>query len=366
MRASHRPPDTTLLILLAAIVIFGLIALSSASTVIAYQQYHDSAHLLKRQLLSVLLGVLMFSVTYAIDYRILRRFAVPLMILSIALLVAVFVPGLGQELLGAKRWINIGPLFFQPSEFVKLMFLIYLAAWLEDRSRRLADRTAGLWPFLAILGIIALLIIQQPDIGTMAIIAATALSCYFVAGAPYRDLGLIGALGAGAFYLLVQSAPYRAQRFLVFLNPQLDPQGVGYHINQSLLAIGSGGMFGLGLGHSRQKFNYLPEAAGDSIFAVIAEELGLIVVIMLIALFVAFTIRGLTIARQAPDAFGRILAAGIAMWIGFQAFLNIGALSGLLPLTGVPLPFISFGGTSLMTSFAAVGILANISRRSRA
>lgn len=365
MTRTARQLDTTLLLIVVAILAFGLIALSSASTVVAYQAYGDSTYFLKRQLLSVLIGLLVFSVTVRVDYRQWRIVAFPLLVLSIGLLVAVFVPGLGRELLGARRWIQLGPLFFQPAELVKLMFLIYLAVWLSERGHRIRDRAYGLWPFLAILSTITLLIISQPDIGTMAIIVLIALSSYFVAGAPVRDLVMIGGFAVAAFTLLIKTAPYRTARFLVFLNPQLDPQGIGYHINQALLAIGSGGLFGLGLGHSRQKFDYLPEAASDSIFAIVAEELGFIVVIGLLALFAAFVVRGYRVARQAPDEFGRILATGITTWFGFQAFINIGALTGILPLTGIPLPFVSYGGTALITSCAAIGVLVNISRYAR-
>ncbi|MBI4090105.1 MAG: putative lipid II flippase FtsW [Candidatus Kerfeldbacteria bacterium] len=365
MNRTARPIDTTLLLIVAAILVFGLIALSSASTVVAYQEYGDSTYFLKRQLLSVLIGILVFSVAVRIDYRQWRAVAFPLLVLSIGLLVAVFVPGLGRELLGAKRWIQIGSVFFQPAELVKLMFLVYLAGWLSERGHRIHDRAYGLWPFLAILSTITLLIISQPDIGTMTIIALIALSSYFVAGAPLRDIAMIGVFAVAAFAVLIKTAGYRVNRFLVFLNPQLDPQGIGYHINQALLAIGSGGLFGLGLGHSRQKFDYLPEAASDSIFAIVAEELGFIVVVGLLALFVAFVLRGYRVARHAPDEFGRILAAGITTWFGFQAFINIGALTGVLPLTGIPLPFVSYGGTALITSCAAIGVLANISRYAR-
>lgn len=360
-----RRPDTTLLLTVGALVVFGLIVLSSASTVIGFQQYGDSTYFLKHQVVSVLIGVLAFTVFYKIDYRSWKRFAFPLLLVSVGLLVAVFMPGIGLELLGARRWISIGPIFFQPAEIVKLTFLIYLSVWLEARERKIHDRSFGLWPFLALLGTITLLVVKQPDVGTMSIIAIIALTSYFVAGAPLRDFALISGLAVAAFILLIKTAPYRAARFFVFLNPELDPQGVGYHINQALLAIGSGGIFGVGLGHSRQKFNYLPEVAGDSIFAVIAEELGFIIAVGVLTLFVVFMVRGYRIARNAPDEFGRILAAGITSWFGFQALINVGALSGILPLTGIPLPFISYGGTALITSFSALGILMNISRHAR-
>lgn len=357
--------DSTLVMIVAALVIFGLIVLSSASTVIGYEQYRDSNFFLKRQFMSVLIGVLAFSFTSRVDYRVWKKFAFPMLVASSILLLAVFIPGIGRELLGAKRWIGFGRFVFQPAEFVKLMFLLYLARWLEGRRLKLHDPSYGLWPFVIILSTISLLVMSQPDIGTMTIIGMTALASYFIAGAPLRDFFLISIGAIVVFFFLIKAAAYRVARFLVFLNPQLDPQGIGYHINQALLAIGSGGIFGLGLGHSRQKFNYLPEAAGDSIFAIIAEELGFVVAVGVIVFFAAFIFRGYRIARDASDDFGKILAGGITTWIGFQALINIGALSGLLPLTGIPLPFISYGGSALVTSFAAVGILANISRSSK-
>lgn len=365
MNRSSRLPDVILLLLIATLIVIGLIILSSASTVIGFLQHHDSLYFLKQQALSMLFGIVVFLVMLRIDYRFWRRFSFPLFVLSVILLVAVFIPGIGRSYLGAHRWISIGPRIFQPAEIVKLTFLIYLADWLDRRGRRLTDRLHGLWPFLTLVGTVTLLIVRQPDIGTMAVIGIIAVSSYFVAGAPLRDLTLIAGILIGGFVILLKTATYRAARFLVFLNPQLDPQGVGYHINQALLAIGSGGLFGLGLGHSLQKYNYLPEVAGDSIFAIAAEELGFFLAVGIIVLFIAFMFRGFLIAKNAPDGFGKILATGITTWFGFQALVNIAALSGILPLTGIPLPFISYGGSSMVTSLAAVGILANISRHMR-
>jgi len=202
----------------------------------------------------------------------------------------------------------------------------------------------------------------QPDLGTMSVIIASAIAVYFIAGARWRHLAAIGVAGITLFWILIKSAPYRMARFTVFLNPELDPQGIGYQINQALLAIGSGGLFGRGLGKSIQKYNYLPEATGDSIFAIVAEELGFIRVLALIALFVFLTIRGFIIAKRAPDVFGKLVATGITAWIAFQAFINMAAMVALVPLTGIPLPFVSYGGTALLFTLAAVGILINISK----
>lgn len=356
--------DTTFLVLLGVLVIFGLIALSSASSVIGYQLHDgDTYWYLKHQLLyGGLIGGVAFFVMSKIDYHYWRQHAFSIAVVSIILLLAVFTP-LGFEALGARRWIAIGGFTFQPSEVVKLSFLIYLAAWLEKQGRQVHDTHYGFSPFMMMLGALVLLIaIAQKDLGTTIVIAVISIVMYFIAGAPWKHLGAIFVGGVAAFFVLIKIAPYRAARLTTFLNPELDPQGIGYHINQALLAVGSGGFFGLGLGRSRQKFNYLPEVVTDSIYAIIAEELGFVVAFGLILLFLALTLQALRIAKGAPDAFGKYMAVGIATWIGFQAFVNIGAMLSLLPLTGITLPFISYGSTSMIMLMAAAGLLASISR----
>lgn len=363
-RGGHQP-DYFLITIVAIIIIFGLVMLSSASSVEAFQKYGDANYFLKKQLISFVFGIFAFFFMSRIDYRYWKRFAFPLMIVTIILLISVFIPGLGTGLLGAKRWVTIGPLFFQPAEIVKITFLIYLATWLEKRGQGIKDISTGFIPFVVILAVITFLVMKQPDLGTMIVIAVIAVSSYLVAGAPFLHIAWLGLGAAGLLALLIKIAPYRMQRFTVFLNPELDPQGIGYHINQALLAIGSGGLLGLGLGHSRQKFNYLPQASSDSIFAVIAEELGFIIVVILILLFLTFMFRGFKIARSAPDQYGKILAAGITAWFTFQALINIGSMTAVLPLTGIPLPLISAGGSALVVSLAAIGILVNISRQTK-
>ncbi len=365
MHRGEKQPDYFLITIVAIIVIFGLVMLSSASSVEGYQKFDDPNHFIKNQLFSFIIGIFAFVFMTRFDYRNLKKFALLIIIITIFLLISVFLPGLGTDLLGAKRWVTIGPIFFQPSEIVKLTFLIYLATWLEKRGDDIKDSSAGLAPFVIILVGVLGLIMLQPDLGTMTVMGVIAMSCYLVAGAPVLHLAGIGLGAAGTITLLVKLAPYRVERFMVFLNPELDPQGIGYHINQAFLAIGSGGLLGLGLGHSRQKFNYLPQASSDSIFAVIAEELGFIFAVMLIVLFLIFMFRGFKIAKGAPDKFGKIMATGITSWFIFQALMNIGAMTGILPLTGIPLPFISQGGSALVVSLAAVGILVNISKYSK-
>lgn len=302
-----------------------------------------------------------------IDYRKLKKLALPFLAVSVILLLLVFIPGLGAGYGSAKSWINILGMSLQPSEIVKLTFLIYLAAWLGPKrgGREMQDTGTSFIPFIIVFGVIVLLMVLQPDIGTLSVIAIISLIVYFAAGAPLSHLGWITGGGIALFLLLIKIAPYRTARLVTFLHPELDPQGIGYQINQALLAIGSGGIFGLGLGLSRQKFQYLPEVAGDSIFAIIAEELGFIFIILFITALIFLAIRGFKIAKNAPDGFGRLLAIGITSWFVLQSFVNIGAMAGILPLTGIPLPFVSYGGTALTICLAAAGIMANISKYSK-
>ncbi|MEK7158690.1 MAG: putative lipid II flippase FtsW [Patescibacteria group bacterium] len=366
-RGNIHSADSVLLATLFGLVIFGLIALSSASTVAGYENFRDSNYYVWHQILyGVLIGSAGFWIASRVDYHRWKQFAVPLILFTILALIAVLIPGIGFEYGGARRWIDFGFFFVQPSEIAKLTFLLYLATWFESRGKQhVSDFYNGLTPFLILLGIIGFLIMLQPDMGTMSVIAMIALTLYFVAGADLKHFTLIGAAGALLIALLIRLAPYRAARFTVFLNPQFDPQGIGYHVNQALLAIGSGGIFGLGLGHSRQKYNYLPEVTGDSIFAVIAEEMGFIVAVGVIILFLLLMVRGYRIARQAPDEFGKLLAVGITTWFVFQASVNIGAMVSVLPLTGIPLPFISYGSSAMILSMVAMGILVNISKQTR-
>ena len=280
--------DWVFLTLVMVIIFFGLIMLTSASAPVGYDKFYDSYHYIKHQLIfGFIPGLIGMFIFLQVPYERLRRYAFPLLVVSVVLLIMVFIPGLGSEYGTAKSWIVIGGFSLQPSEIVKLTFLFYLAAWLEARGREgVSDFSKGLVPFLSVLGVIMLLIVLQPDIGTMSIIVATSLVVYFIAGAPLLYLSGIGAAGIGFLFMLISFAPYRAARFMTFLHPELDPQGIGYHINQALLAIGSGGLFGLGYGHSRQKFQYLPEVSGDSIFAVVAEELGFFLAVAVVILFV--------------------------------------------------------------------------------
>lgn len=363
MRGERGKIDKKLLVFLVAIIAFGLLMLLSASGPLGYQKFHDSAYFFKHQLLYGLLpGSVLFLFFSWLDYRRLAKFAPAALIGSIVLLVMVYIPGIGMSFGGSGRWINLG-VSFQPSEFVKIGFLIYVAAWLAKRHEREAQTLQeGLFPFLLSLGVVMILLILQPNTGSMAVIVGASLAAYFIAGAPVSWFLGLGAAAIGLVALLIKITPYRAVRFLTFLHPELDPQGIGYHINQAFLAIGSGGLFGLGYGHSRQKYLYLPEVAGDSVFAVIAEEMGMVVALLLLVAIGILVHRIFLIAKESSDPFGRFLAVGVGAWIGLQTFFNVASMIGLMPITGVTLPFISYGSSAFVAMSIACGIVASISR----
>ncbi len=357
-------PDQILIFTTFALVVFGLLMISSAGVAVSKYRFDDSYYFFKHQLFfGVIPGLILMFFVQKIDYSFWRKIALLFFLVNLGLLILVFIPGLGLKFQGASRWIGLGPFSFQPSEMLKLSLILYISAWLEAKREKRTDLFEGFIPFLAILGAIGFLIIKQPDMGTLGVIVFIAVSVYFLSGASLAHLMAMLVAGMAAFFVLVKVESYRMDRLLVFLRPEIDPRGIGYQINQALLAIGSGGIFGVGLGHSRQKFNYLPEPVGDSIFAIISEELGIVGATLLVLLFVVFAMRGFKIAKHAPDTFGRLMAVGITSWIVFQALINICAITGLIPLTGVTLPFISYGGTSLVFSMVGVGILLNISKK---
>ncbi len=362
MRNYHRQ-DYYLAITTVLLLIFGLVMVSSASVVQSFDATGSNNYYFFRQAGFALVGLFLWWFFSKLDYHWWKKIAWPLLVISGVLLIAVLVPGIGLEAGGARRWIAIGGFTWQASESMKFAMIIYLAWWFERKGSKITDFYNTFLPFVMMLGLAFILVIQEPDMGTAVSLALITGSMYMVAGATWGQIFTLVGGGLGSILVLIKLAPYRLSRFLTFLNPNADPLGSGYHINQALLAIGSGGLFGLGYGRSRQKYNFLPEASSDSIFAVIGEELGMIGCLALIAGFAIVIWRGLLIARRAPDMFGRLLAMGITGWIGFQAVLNMGALVGLFPLTGIPLPFISLGGTSLVMVLAASGILLNISKQ---
>ncbi len=365
MKTSSGHIDYVLVAIVSTIIFYGLIMLLSASAPSGYATFQDSYYFVKHQVIFGLIPGIGALIAFSrIPYTFWRKHAWNLLMISIALLVLVFIPGLSAGIGTAKSWISIGGVFsLQPSEIVKLTFLFYLAAWLAQRSGHgVRDVKQGLVPFLLVLGGMMILMILQPDIGTMSIIAAMSLVVYFAAGAPISHVIGIVTAGLASLGLLIAAAPYRAARFTAFLNPDFDPQGIGYHVSQALLAVGSGGFFGVGYGHSRQKFQYLPEVSGDSIFAVIAEELGFIFAAFTIIIFLLLLWRMILVAKNAPDDFSKFVVIGIAAWLIIQAFVNIGSMVAIMPITGVPLPFVSYGGTALAISMGAIGVVLNISR----
>lgn len=359
--------DPVIVGLVIALVIFGIAMLTSATNAVAYNRTGDTLYLVKRQLMFGLApGAVLFLIFAFIDFRAWKPFAVLGLITSYVLLLLVFVPGVGVVINSSHSWLSIGGFQFQPSELVKLLFLVYLAAWFSSRPPgSLKDVKQGIAPFLATLGSVAALIILQRDTGSITVIVGTAFMLFFIAGGSLAWFFGMILSGLGVLWILIQTTSYRAARFMAFLHPELDPKGVGYHINQAILAVASGGWLGLGFGKSRQKFLYLPEVEADSIFAVMGEELGFILCLVFLALYATLIWRCFTIARDSKDRFGAFLAAGVGSWLAIQAGLNIASMIGLMPITGVTLPFVSHGGTSLAITLAAVGLVAGIPRVNR-
>jgi cell division protein FtsW len=356
--------DYTLLGTVLILLVGGLIMLASASQIVSINLSGNSTYYLMHQILyGAIPGLILMYITSRIDYKVWQKYAPMLMFIVIALLVAVLVPHFGIKVGNSRRWINVGSLEVQPSEIAKLVLIFYIASWIDKRRNHLKDFWYGVIPSLLIVLLVAALIILEPDIGTMLVVIATALTMLFIGGIELKHLGWIFVAGLVAFGILVKIEPYRLQRFVAYLNPTADPKGIGYQINQALLAIGSGGWFGYGYGQSRQKRNYLPEVMGDSIFAVIVEELGFVRALIFPLLYGFFATRGMKIANATQDIFGKMVAVGIVAWICFQAMINIGAIIGILPLTGIPLPLVSYGSSALIINLAAFGILLNISKQ---
>ena len=356
--------DVILVLVTFALSVAGLLIISSAGVARSMAVYNEPYYFLTHQFLyGFVPGIIAWFIFQHLNYRIWQRWALPFFLGTIILLVVVFIPGVGMTVKGAQRWIQLGELTFQPTELCKLSLVIYLSAWLASSRQNIQGSIKGFLGFVFILGILGGLVMSQPDMGTLGILTIIACVIYFLSGARLTFLFFIAASCVASFFALIKIAPYRMQRLMSFLDPAADPQGMSYQINQALIALGSGGIYGVGLGHGRQKFNYLPEPVGDSIFAIMGEELGLIGCTVLILLFLILAWRGFAIAKNAPDMFGRLLAAGITTWFVFQAFINIAAISAIIPLTGIPIPFVSYGGSALIFSMAAMGILLNVSKQ---
>lgn len=357
-------PDYLIIVCLLFLVIFGLVTLASASSNLGQEKFGDSFYYLKHQLFYGFgVGLIGFAAAYKIYYRRYQKLAVVLLLVSIAALILVFTP-FGFRAGGAERWVKLGPITFQPAELLKITFILYVAAWLAGDKARHKSFYGGFVPLFIIIAVIAGLLFKQPATTTVVIIIASAMIIYFVSGAKLRYLAGMGALGALALGSLVYLTPYRFERIVNFLDPDANPLSGGYHINQAKIAIGSGRVFGVGFGQSTTKINYLPEPIGDSIFAVMAEELGFAGSLALISIFAALVLKILLLARKTKDKFGKLLLIGFGSLIGLQVFVNIAAISGILPLTGIPLPFISYGGSALAVFMTMGGIVVNISKYS--
>lgn len=386
MKTQH--PDFILIGTLIILVILGVLIVYSVSASFSQERFGQTFYYLKRQILfGFLPGAIIGFFFFRIPLTFLKKIALVLFLISLGFLGMVFIPKLGVSIGGATRWISLGPVSFQPSELLKFTFIIYLAAWLSSgkfkneslrprvrtsvslRSKRVPNRKKskeksplGLIAFLIIIGAISLFLIFQPDFSTLGLIIAVAALMYFSAKTSFWYTILILLIISGSFIALMKLAPYRMERFLVFLNPEIDPMGIGYQSKQALIAVGSGGISGLGLGMSQQKFGFLPHPIADSIFAIFAEEAGFIGSLILILLFLIFFWRGFEISKKSPNEFSKLVALGISSWIVLQAFLHIGSMIGLLPLTGIPLPFISYGASHLIVELIGVGVLLNISK----
>lgn len=359
-----KSPDLLIVFLTYTLVVLGIIIVFSASSVTASALEdcnNDPFFYLKRQIVWAILGSICFVTASRVDLFKIGRFSLVGLFLSIGLLAAVLVPGIGHEAMGARRWLGVGPLSFQPAEIAKLFFIIYLADYLSRRGVKITE-FKRLVPVLLIAGALIILIEKEPDLGTSLVIGSTMMGMLFIAGARLEHLLILGSSGIMVVAIRILDEGYRVTRFLSFLNPWKDPLGSGYHIIQSLIALGSGGIGGLGLGQSRQKFFYLPEQYTDFIFSILGEELGLLGTLAVVILFIALLYRGFKISYGASHSYLKLLGAGCTFMITFQAFMNIGVVIGILPCTGIPLPFISFGGSSLLVCLTVMGLLVNISQ----
>lgn len=349
--------DTPLLFATIFLTFFGLFMIYDASTFVAFRDFADKYHYLKVQSFWIIVGFISLGFFSIFDYRRFYNLALPILIISIIFLIMVFIPGLGVSLLGARRWVDFRLFSFQPSEFAKLALAIYFSAWFSTKEK------GRFWAFLMLTGLILVLILLQPDMGTAAIILAESMVIFFLSGGSILYLlslaPVVGVLG----FILIKIAPYRANRLATFLNFNNSPDSFSYHVRQILIAFGSGGLTGVGIGNSLQKYAYLPENMTDSIFAIIGEELGFLGTTLIIFVFLVVVWRGFYIAVRAKDAFGKLLAGGITSFLAFQILINLAAQTALLPLTGIPLPFISYGGSALIMNLGAIGILINISKQ---
>jgi cell division protein FtsW len=357
-------PDYLLGLVVALLVALGLLAVYSASMAIGLADYNNVNYFVTRQAAGAVLGAIALVFFARLDYHDLKRWSPLLMLGALAGLVVVLIPHVGYNSNGASRWIVIGPLpEIEPSEFTKLALVIYIAAWLSSKREAVQRFSLGVLPFVLMVGLVGGLIMLEPDFGTTLVVILTTSTMFFVGGAALKHLLTLGLSGAAAGLLLIAVEGYRSNRMLSFFaDPRSDPEGKGFHILQLLIALGSGGLRGLGIGASRQKFFYVPGAHTDGIFAIIGEETGFIGACFVIVLFSVLVYRGLRTSLLAPDDFGSLLAVGVTSWIAFQAIINIGGITRSIPLTGIPLPLVSYGSSALISVMSALGILLSVSR----
>jgi cell division protein FtsW len=362
--STRRPPDLWLLVAVLLLLVAGIVWVYSASFIVAHNEFGDDNYFLTRHLMALAAGLVLMGFLAGVDYRRWRRWALLGVITAVALLVIVLIPGLGIEIYGSRRWLQTGGLLpgVQPSEFAKIAVIVFMASWLAGGRERAGGLTTGSLPFLGLVGLVAFLIMREPDMGTTIVLVLAATTVFWVAGANVVHVAGAAGVGVAAMAWLVTSAAYRAQRLQGWSDPWSDPLGAGWHTKQALTALGSGGLTGRGLGASLTKAYYLPSAHTDAIYAVIGEEWGLLGTMLVLLLFVCIAWRGLVIAHRAPDRFGRLLAIGTTALIVWQALLNMMVVVNVVPFTGVTLPFISFGGSSLVISLAAIGLLLSVSR----
>jgi cell division protein FtsW len=345
------------------LLITGLLAVYTASYAVGYHDYGDANFFVKRQAIFAVAGLCALLFFMRLDYNKLRAWSVWMLLFSLAGLLLVLSP-VGVEVNGARRWLDFGPIQVQPSEFAKLSIIVYISAWLSSRGSQIDKFTLGFVPFVLLVGVVGALVVSEPDMGTAVIIVLVACTLFFLADAPLSHLALLLGFGALLSYAIVTTRDYQLDRLNSFIAPTSDPQGSGYQIIQLLVALGSGGPFGLGWAESRQKHLYLPSSQTDGVFAVLGEELGFIGLMAILAIFAFFVYRGVKVTLKTRDRFATLLAMGIVSWIAFQTLINIAGITRTLPLTGVPLPFLSYGGSALISLMAGVGILLSVSRYS--
>lgn len=365
-RPRQGQPDTSILTLVAVLVALGLVTVYSASFALGSLEYDNAYYFVIKQAMWAAIGAVLLVVLMRIDYQWLRTISPLLMLAAVVSLAAVLIPGIGIDRYGASRWIALGPLPpLQPSEFAKLALIIYVAAWLSSKQRNITSFSGGFFPFVLMVGTVAGLVMLEPDMGTTIIIVLTTITLFFVAGGALSHLLALLSIGGVTAGMLIFSGGYRMDRFFAFLSAESDPAGKGFHTLQLLIALGSGGISGLGLGASRQKFFYVPGAHTDGVFAIIGEEAGFIGATFVIVLFALLVYRGIRVTMNAADSFGGLLAVGITSWIAYQALINIGGITRTIPMTGIPLPFLSFGGSALAATMAGMGVLLSVSRFGR-